>query len=150
MLESLVGDWSLVLDLYAGSGALGIEALSRGAGWVDFVEQKSKCCVLIEENLSRIGFAAQARVHCCKAHTAFSRLDREYDLVFLDPPYAVPSLVDILEKLCGSGLVGDRSTIVVQHSRHQVLPPTIDFFNLFKDRRYGDTCVSIYRRGGLS
>ena len=148
MLEPLVDNWSSVLDLYAGSGALGIEALSRGAEWVDFVEQKEKCCATIWENLKRTGFESQARVHCSKAHKALSWLKREYNVVLLDPPYSIPSLEDILEKLCQSGVVGARSTIVVQHSRHQLLPPSIEGFTLVKERRYGDTCVSIYQRGG--
>lgn len=150
ILETMSGDWSLVLDLYAGSGALGIEALSRGASWVDFVEQNTRCCAVIEENLSKTGLAARARVHCYKAHAALSRLDRAYDLILLDPPYSDPSLAKTLEELCGSRLVGDRTTIVVQHSRHQPLPQTSGSFNLFKGRRYGETCVSIYRRGGAS
>jgi 16S rRNA (guanine(966)-N(2))-methyltransferase RsmD len=150
ILESLVDDWSLVLDIYAGSGALGIEALSRGAGWVDFVEQNSRCCAIIEENLKRTKLISQAQVHCCSANQALSRLNREYSIVLLDPPYSDSSLLSTLEKLLNSSLAGANSTVAVQYSCHQPLPSVIDRFRIAKDRHYGDTRISIYREGGMS
>jgi len=77
ILESMTNDWSQVLDLYAGSGALGIEALSRGAGWVDFVEREPRCCDIIRQNLEKTRLAAQAHVYCCGVTKAISFLDKE-------------------------------------------------------------------------
>ncbi|MEE9400935.1 MAG: RsmD family RNA methyltransferase, partial [Dehalococcoidia bacterium] len=102
MLETVATDWSRVLDLYAGTGALGIEALSRGAEWADFVEKKPRLCALIKENLESTGFAAQGAVYCVSAAKALSILDGEYGILFMDPPYADSSLTTTAEKLASS------------------------------------------------
>lgn len=145
-LQSVADDWSWVLDLYAGSGALGIEALSQGASWVDFVEQNPRCCAIIKGNLERTGFASQAKVYCCPVNKALSRLSTEYDIVLMDAPYSDSSLLDTLKDLFISQLVGVGSTIAVQHSSHQPLPVELEQFQLTKGRHYGDTCLSIYRK----
>jgi len=87
ILASLGADCTRVLDLYAGSGALGIEALSRGAHWCDFVEQDRAACAIIRENLALAGFQERTRVHCMSVEKALDRLDGPYDLVLMDPPY---------------------------------------------------------------
>lgn len=145
-LQSVADDWSWILDLYAGSGALGIEALSQGASWVDFVERNPKCCAIIKDNLERTGFTSQAKVYCCSVSKALSRLSTEYDIVLMDAPYSDTSLIEILEDLFTSNLVGAGSTIAVQHSTHQPLPAQLKQFLLIKDRHYGDTCLSVYRQ----
>lgn len=149
-LQSIADDWSRVLDLYAGSGALGIEALSRGASWVDFVEYNPKCCAIIKENLERTGFTSQAKVYCCSVNRALTRLIGEYDVALLDAPYSDSSLPDTLEELFGSQLVGAGSTIAVQHSSHQPLPVELKQFHLIKGRHYGDTCLSIYQQEDMN
>lgn len=147
-LDTVAGDWARVLDLYAGSGALGIEALSRGAGWVDFVEKAPKCCAIIKENLERTGFASQARVYCCSVSQALTRLSGEYDIVLVDAPYSDTSLLGTLGDLFSSHLIGEGSTIVVQHSSRQPLPAKLKQLHLIRDRHYGDTCLSIYQQEG--
>jgi len=64
ILENITDNWEYVLDLYSGSGGLGIEALSRGAGWVDFVDHAPQCCAIIKENLDKTKLSEYARVHC--------------------------------------------------------------------------------------
>ncbi len=145
MLESMVSDWSRVLDLYAGTGALGIEALSRGAGWGDFVEQSPRCCAIIKENLEMTGLAGQAHVYCCSARKALSFLNNKYSVIFLDPPYSDHSINSILGELASSSLVGEGSTIVVEHSSRLPLNSAYGNFHLRKYRRHGDTCISIYQ-----
>ncbi len=147
-LNSMAGDWTRVLDLYAGSGALGIEALSRGADWVDFVEKAPKCCAIIKENLERTGFTSQAKVYCCSVSKAFARLSGEYDIVFVDAPYSDLSLLGTLGDLFSSHLVGAGSTIAVQHSTRQPLPSELKQLRLVRGRHYGDTCLSIYQQEG--
>ena len=78
ILETTADDWSLVLDLFAGSGALGIEALSRGAGWVDFVDHEQRCCDIIRQNLEKTGLTAQTHIYCCSVAKAITFLDKEY------------------------------------------------------------------------
>jgi 16S rRNA (guanine966-N2)-methyltransferase len=138
-------EWQ-ALDLYAGTGALGIEALSRGATWVDFVEHNRKCCDAITRNLDATGFASQSRVYCISVDRALTMLDRVYDVVLLDPPYDDPSLPGTLDSLFGSRLVGPKSTVVVQCSTRQRLPADFQEFHIIKNRHYGDTSVSFYRQ----
>jgi 16S rRNA (guanine966-N2)-methyltransferase len=146
ILQPMVNNSWRVLDLYAGSGALGIEALSRGASWVDFVENNPRCCATIRENLERTGFTSQAKVYCCSVNKALSMLSGAYDAIFLDPPYSDSSLVNTISNLISSQLVGASSTVVVQCSSHQPLPPDIKQFHLVKSRSYGDTCLSLYQQ----
>ncbi len=138
-------EWQ-ALDLYAGTGALGIEALSRGAAWVDFVEHNRKCCDAIKRNLEATGFASQSRVYCLSVDKALTMLDRAYDVVFLDPPYDDPSLPTTLDSLFGSRLVSPKSTVVVQCSTRQRLSADFHKFHMIKNRHYGDTSISFYRQ----
>ncbi|MDY6911886.1 MAG: 16S rRNA (guanine(966)-N(2))-methyltransferase RsmD [Chloroflexota bacterium] len=146
-LESISVDWNQVLDLYAGTGALGIEALSRGAEAVDFVEKNPKCCSIIRENLKTTGFSKQANVYRLEAKKALLTLKKHYSLVFLDPPYFDHDGQSILQELATSGLVGDRATIVLEHS-HKLQPEaTCGNFVMTKSLHHGDTCVSIFQWG---
>lgn len=146
MLENLAPQPQRVADLYAGTGALGIEALSRGAIWVDFVEQNAKCCAAIRENLKLTGFTAQARIYCLRATKALPLLQRPYDVIILDPPYSDSSLPSWLPTLITSPLVNQDSTIVVQHSSHSPLAPAYGRFHLVRRKRYGETQLSIYQQ----
>jgi 16S rRNA (guanine966-N2)-methyltransferase len=145
ILESIATDWSSALDLYAGTGSLGIEALSRGAQWVDFVEQNPRCCAIIKENLERAGLLAQAHVYCYSATKAISFLKRRYGIILMGPPYRERSIIKTLEQLASSSLVGAGSTMVVEHSYRIPLSSVYGNFRLVKDRRHGDTCISIYQ-----
>jgi len=148
MLESTATDWSRVLDLYAGTGALGIEALSRGAEWTDFVEKNPRLCALIKENLEHTGFTGQGAVYCVSAQKALSILKEKYGILLLDPPYADPSLTTATERLSSSSLVGEDSTIVVEHSRRMPMKERYGDFQQIKNLRHGDSCVSVYQYAG--
>jgi len=146
ILENMAGDWSQVLDLFSGSGALGIEALSRGAGWVDFVENEPRCCGIIKENLEKTKLSAQARVYCCDVVKALSFLDKEYNIILMDPPYANAYIGNFITQLATSRLVGTETTVVVTHSPRLPLSPSYATINLVKEHRHGDSCISIYRK----
>lgn len=148
MLESTAKDWSRVLDLYAGTGALGIEALSRGAGWADFVEKNPRLCAIIKENLRRTGFAEQSAVYCFSAEKALTVLNRPYSILLLDPPYADPSIARTAEKLSASPLVDRNSTIVIEHSKRVQLQEKYGNFKQTKSIRHGDSCISVYQYAG--
>jgi 16S rRNA (guanine966-N2)-methyltransferase len=139
-----VSPWPRVLDLYAGSGALGIEALSRGASWADFVEADAETRQVLTENLRRTGFAGKARVHPVRVESALSTLREPYDLILLDPPYAESALDEVLERLCRSELVGARTFVVLEHSRGRTTPGTCGPLTLLKTRIHGGTGISIY------
>ena len=148
ILETSTSDWTLVLDLFSGSGALGIEALSRGAGWVDFVEREPQCCGIIRENLEKTKLAAQAHIYCCSVAKALSFLDREYNIILMDPPYSDSSIGKPITQLANSKLVGRDTTLVVTHSPHLPLNSTYATLNLIKERRHGDSCIVVYRKEG--
>ena len=150
ILESIATDWSSVLDIYAGTGSMGIEALSRGAMWADFVEQNPRCCAVIKENLKNTGLAGQAHVYCVSITKALSFLKKRYGIMLLGPPYADISVVAVVEQLAISGLVGAGSTIVVEHSFRLPLSEAYGNFRLVKDRRHGDTIISVYQKEVLS
>jgi 16S rRNA (guanine966-N2)-methyltransferase len=148
MLENSAAGWARVLDLFSGSGALGIEALSRGAGWVDFVEREPRCCGIIRENLEKTKLAAQAHVYCCDVSKAIAFLDKEYDIILMDPPYANRAIGDVLTQLAASRLIGKDTTVVVTHSPRFALGAGYDTINLVKEHRHGDSCISFYRKEG--
>jgi len=146
MLESCGCRCDTVLDLFAGTGALGIEALSRGAAWCDFVDQNRNCCSVIKQNLATTGFADLAGVYCVAASRATELLERQYDVIFLDPPYDEASTDHLLSVLSTSRLLAPDALVVVSHGDRHSLSDTHGPLAVWKKRRYGDSHISIYRR----
>lgn len=144
MLAAHDHPWGRVLELYAGTGALGIEALSRGAEKADFVEHDERCCAAIRENLAIMNLSDKAHVFCSDVNRSLSFLKAEYDVILLDPPYSDALLDKLLSKLVSSKAAAGCSTIVVQHSTRQKLQESYDQMVLMRQRRYGDTSVSMY------
>ena len=147
IVENITGDWTQVLDLFSGSGALGIEALSRGAGWVDFVEREPRCCAIIKQNLEKTGLSIQAHVYCCSVAKALVFLDKEYSIILMDPPYSDLSIGNLVTQLATSKLVGADSILVVTHSPRLSLDSTYAALNLRKEYRHGDSCIAVYEKG---
>ncbi len=150
ILENTTNNWERVLDLFSGSGALGIEALSRGAGWVDFVEREPGCCAIISENLEKTKLAAQAHIYCCSVAKALSFLDKDYSVILIDPPYSNSSIGSLLEQLATSKLVGANTILVITHSPPLPLNSTYATLNLVKEHRHGDSTISIYHKEKLT
>ena len=148
ILENTTSDWERVLDLFAGSGALGIESLSRGAGWVDFVEQEPRCCSIIRQNLEKTKLAAQAHIYCCSVAKAISFLEEEYSIVLIDPPYSDLSIGSLVRQLANSKLLRPNSIVVVTHSPRFPLNSPIDTLHVLKERRHGDSCITVYQKEG--
>jgi len=148
ILETTTSNWLRVLDLFAGSGALGIEALSRGADWVDFVEQEPRCCSIIRQNLEKTRLSAQAHIYCCSVAKAISFLEEEYSIILMDPPYSDSSIGSLVRQLATSKLVGTESIIVVTHSPHLPLNSTYATLHALKERRHGDSCIIVYQKEG--
>jgi len=142
-----------VLDLFAGSGALGIEALSRGAAHAVFVEQAPRCLAALRANLAELALGARAEVVAGEALRALRRLEatgRHFELVLLDPPYASDDAARALEVLARSELLPEGAIVVVESSRHRP-PPAVGGLEPIDERRYGDTLICRLRasaRGG--
>ncbi len=144
-LEAMGADITRTLDLYAGSGALGIEALSRGGQWCDFVEKDGRACASIRENVAKTKFEGQAKVHCTPVERAHGRLEGPYTLVLADPPYAMEA-APVLERLADWGLVeGGRTVLALEHSSREEGPERLAGLSRVKTLRHGDSAVSIYR-----
>ena len=139
--------WPRVLDLYAGSGALGIEALSRGAEWADFVEADARAREAIADNLRRTGLASRGRIHAMRAETAISTFAHPYDLILVDPPYDEPGFESDFQQLCGSALVGASTFVVLEHSRQRSVPSRCGPLTRLKTRFHGGTGITIYAKG---
>jgi 16S rRNA (guanine966-N2)-methyltransferase len=145
-LASLEVDDSAVLDLYAGTGALGIEALSRGAGKCDFVEKDRAMVDIIRQNLDLIGVADRASVHRGDVARVVSGLIGPYTLVLADPPYDDPSAWDTMETLALSGIVdGVEGTITVEHRTKDRSREVLGGFRRVRQLRHGESAVAIYR-----
>lgn len=146
MLESAGCRYESVLDLFAGSGALGIEALSRGATSAVFVDKNRASCDAIRFNLTRTGFKDRSQVLCVPATRALDVLEGQYDTVFLDPPYDDPSAGKVLAALGGGKLLAPEAITTLVHGDRYPLEASYGRLILLKTRRYGDSHVFIYRR----
>jgi len=140
------------LDVFAGSGAVGIEAISRGALQVTFVESDRRACRLIEQNLELCKAQAGSRLLPLDAFRALRQLAREgrtFDIVFLDPPYDWQPYEDLLALVFGGGLVHANSIVVVEHRRGARLPETGAGFIFQRVVRQGDQRLSFYAGAAL-
>lgn len=144
VLASLGVEYDRVLDLYAGSGGIGIEALSRGASWCDFVDRDSHAARAIRENLEHVGFADRGMIHQVPVLTAIHTAREPYDMVLFDPPYADPEIISTLNALSLSNAVRDGTIVAVGHSPRVDLPERIGRLEKLRGRCHGDSCFSVF------
>lgn len=144
VLASLGVEADRVLDLYAGSGSIGIEALSRGATWCDFVDRDRYAAQAVHENLAGVGFSDLGRVHQSPVLAFLKGIREPYDLVLFDPPYADPDLLATLEAVSSSGAVRDGTVVAVGHSPRVDLPEQLGTLHRLRQRCHGDSCFSVY------
>lgn len=135
-----------VLDLYAGTGALGIEALSRGAERAVFVESGARALAVLKKNLAGLGLEAQSKVLAVRAERAVATLvdGGPFDLVLIDPPYAdVADAVKVAAALVAKGAIAAGARIVLEHASGE-RGGEIACAEIVSEKRYGDTGVTIY------
>jgi 16S rRNA (guanine(966)-N(2))-methyltransferase RsmD len=136
-----------VLDLFAGTGALALEALSRGAQSALLVDSGREAAALCRENAERLGFQKQIEVWSLRAMHAVERLGREgrqFSLVFADPPYALAVGTEVQRQVYQAGLVSPGGLLVLEHDKRELADPAPGFVR--EDQRsYGDTRVSFFR-----
>lgn len=137
---SVVQPWlpgARVLDLFAGSGALGLEALSRGAAHADFVEQAASSLRALRDNIDALGAGDRARIHRADASRAVARLARgAYDVAFADPPYGRGLAASVATRWLE---VPFATILGVEHSARETMPPGGE------TRKYGSTALTLYR-----
>jgi len=149
-LFDILGDMEglSLLELFAGSGAVGLEAASQGAEEVVFVDKEKSCIDKIKENLSVIGLL-RYRVMALDAFKAIERFNQareRFNVIFLDPPYYQELAKKTLKMLVTYDILSPNGFIVIQHFRKDNLPEVVGDLVLFKQKRYGDTVLSFYKK----
>lgn len=135
------------LDLFAGSGGLGIEALSRGAAHAIFVESDRDAVGAIRTNLDATRLADRAAVVAADVFGSLDRLPGPFDLVLLDPPYAEPRTLELLERIESRPWLAEDAVVLLEHGERLVPPGTLRSLSIQRARRHGDTSLALYARG---
>ena len=131
------------LDLYAGSGAIGIEALSRGASFCIFVDYKKENIMLIKENLAKTNLAQNTRLMMAnvkKAVDDFALEKIKADLVYLDPPYHNTDISPLVQTIFSRGIIADHGLLIVEHAYNN--QKWANDFSGIRQKKYGDTCLT--------
>jgi len=139
---------SYFLDLFAGTGAVGIEALSRGATLAIFVEVNKRVVQVIRENLEIAGVSDRAEVYSVDALRAIKILDSKkarFDVIFIGPPYGSPALEEAMEKISNCGVLNKDGIIIAEHRAKQNIKEEFGNLKLVRSNRYGDTRLSFYK-----
>jgi 16S rRNA (guanine966-N2)-methyltransferase len=144
-----------VLDLFAGTGALGMEALSRGGRSSIFVDNSQKAIKLIKKNLDCCGFSTQSTIYCRDLLRSSSFLKKitpleGFDLVFVDPPYRREIAAKTLEQIASHDILAENGLLVVEEDSGVDLPGNSKGLKLTDRRTYGDTAVSFYRKAEVN
>jgi 16S rRNA (guanine(966)-N(2))-methyltransferase RsmD len=140
-----VVEGKVVLDLFAGTGNLGIEALSRGAKRVIFVERGREATWLIKNNLAQCGMAMVSEIipkDVIRAIGVLHQRGETFDLILMDPPYEKGLIEKTLCKLQSHRIYRDDSILIIEHDRREPLPKEVDGWNLIRQRKIGDTLIS--------
>ena len=141
-----------VLDGFAGSGALGLEALSRGAAFVAFVESDAEAALAIRENLALLGLEQDrwawrvVQLDVERGLRELSEAEAPFDVIFLDPPYRSDEGKKALNRVVGYAMLAPTGVVAVEHDRWTILPRSIGMLEQ-QQHRYGDTVLSFYRVG---
>ncbi|UPL11971.1 16S rRNA (guanine(966)-N(2))-methyltransferase RsmD [Microbacterium sufflavum] len=152
-LESLDAiDGARVLDLYAGSGALGLEALSRGASTADLVERGRPAAAVVRRNAGAVARASNrppARVHEASVRSYLARATGPYDLVFTDPPYDLDDAAMTADLIALAPLLSDDAVLIVERARRSTRPDVeAAGLHVFREKTYGDTALWWCERAG--
>ena len=140
---------ALFLELYAGTGAVGFEALSQGAEKVVFVESSPPRSKAITDYARKIGLKDRTSVYQENADIFLQRAMRtgmRFDIIFLDPPYQSDELEKVLPYIAEHGILKDDGCVLVEHSSKTVLPDSLQSLRLVKNYKYGDTMITLYRK----
>lgn len=139
---------SRFLDLFAGTGAVGIEALSRGAALCYFVDQNEQCCMVIRDNLKLIGRIRDAHILCKKVTTALNLLEdeeKQFDIVFIGPPYGTDFAEKTITRLGESSILHSDSIVIAEARKKTPMPQKTGRLNLDRTETYGDTSLFFFR-----
>ena len=136
-----------VLDLFAGSGSLGLEALSRGASHTTFIEKARPSLEALEKNIRSLGCADRTTVHQADVFWFLRNAHQPYDLVFVDPPYALETIGTLPAVVAGSGVLRKGSFVIMEHRRESDVPVPSDAFEVLR-KQFGQTVLLILKAIG--
>ncbi len=137
-----------VLDIFAGTGSLGIEALSRGARSAVFMDRSPESCAIIKDNLAHTKLIDLADVYCVDYTNGIEKLNRnkrKFDLILMDPPYNKNFIQEALKLMSRNDIMKDNGIIVAEHSASDKLPESYGSLKAIDSRKYGDTMITIYK-----
>ncbi len=134
-------------DLYSGTGAIGLDALSRGAAWVDFVESNNRLCRELTERLHSWSLNDRAKVYRGRVLSMLKSLPGGYDLVVADPPYSLSELADVVDELQPERMVNPGGLLVLEHRAGPSEHFAIGRFELETTKTYGDTALTVLSAG---
>lgn len=134
-----------VLDLFAGTGQLGIEALSRNAASATFIDNSSASIQTVKANLQKTGLFAKAKVLYTDYEMYLKNCKQKYDIAFLDPPYH-EGIMEKALRLTAQNM-SEHGIIICEHYIHQYMPQEVEGFFLHKSHKFGKTIISVYRKG---
>jgi len=140
-------DKAFFLDLFAGTGAIGIEALSRGAEKAFFIENNGKCIKIIHENLNITGNAEYGKIFKSDYASGLRILDKKnyrFDYIFLDPPYNKGLAIKALKEISNMSILKEDGQVIVQHHRREVLENRIDSLKMVKQKHYGGSLLTFF------
>lgn len=128
------------LDLYAGAGTVGLEALSRGAKYAVFIDSNYQCINLIKQNVTRLGVSYCTKIYQAEILRGLDWLDDKFDIIFLGPPYEDKVVNRTLELIHIAKILSRKGWIIAQHHKKEQVNTKL--FNLFRQKKYGDTIIS--------
>jgi len=134
---------ALFLDLFAGAGGIGIEALSRGAERVVFVEGSRESLDVVKQNIDQAGFGERAEAVLSKVEPYLKKRSGPYDIVFLDPPYTM-ELLPLLQLIAASGLMKADAVVIAEHFKKRPSPERAGDLQRYRESIYGDTVLAFY------
>lgn len=139
---------SNILDLFAGTGSLGIECLSRGASKCTFVDVSRESIALVKSNIKKARFENESEVLNLDFKDAISKLkikNNKFDVIFMDPPYYKDMFIDALEKIDNANILEEDGIIIVEHDTKDKFPEEIGSLEKSRDKKYGNTTLTFYK-----
>ncbi|NCB41679.1 MAG: 16S rRNA (guanine(966)-N(2))-methyltransferase RsmD [Clostridia bacterium] len=146
ILDPYINEDTVIVDLFCGTGNLGLEALSRGAKTVYFSDVLRESVLLVKENIMSFGVSNQSVILAGDFKQNIKRINEKVDIFLLDPPYATGLLLQAIQIISESDVLKEEGIVLCEHSSREQLPECVGNLHLLKIRRYGSKSVTLYHK----
>ena len=146
ILYPYIDDSTVFADVFSGTGAMGLEAVSRGAARAYFSDHSKEALKIIRDNIKLCGAEDRCVVLSGDFRSNIGRLPEKADIFFVDPPYADGFILSAIDSILDHGKLAEGGVIVCEHDKHEQLPEEYRGLKAVKDRRYGKTGITVYAR----